>query len=90
MPHTGLTFTRQAIDDFNRILITYKDGAAITFSDIGRVQDSVQEIRGATRLGLPGLTQGISAVAIQVRKQSGTNTVQIAQAVRTARPAKFS
>src|SRR5262249_10563358 len=70
-------------DDFNRILITYKDGAAVTFGDVGRVQDSVQEIRRATRLGLPGLPQGISAVAIQVRKQSGTNTVEVVDRVLT-------
>jgi HAE1 family hydrophobic/amphiphilic exporter-1 len=36
------------VDDFNRIVISYKDGAAITFADVGRVQDAVEEVRNAT------------------------------------------
>ena len=28
------------VNDFNRIVLTYKDGAAITFADVGRVQDT--------------------------------------------------
>src|SRR5262249_58387548 len=54
------------VNDFNRIVLTYKDGAAVTFADIGRVQDTVQEIRGATRLGgdataIPAITLSRSA-----------------------------
>ena len=34
------------VEDFNRIVIAYRaDGSVITFADIGRVQDSVQEVR---------------------------------------------
>src|SRR5262245_23366366 len=62
------------VDDFNRVVLTYKDGAAVTFADIGRVQDTVQEIRGATRLGVDG--QAIPAISLSVQKQSGTNTVE--------------
>ena len=37
------------VEDFNRIVISYRaDGSVITFGDVGRVQDSVQEIRSAT------------------------------------------
>ena len=63
------------VEDFNRIILTYRDGSAITFGDIGRVQDSVQEVRFATRL------TGIPAVGIQVRKQSGSNTVEVVDRV---------
>ena len=64
------------VDDFNRIVISYRaDGSVITFADVGRVQDSVQEVRRATRLN------GIPAIAISVRKQSGTNTVEVADRV---------
>jgi HAE1 family hydrophobic/amphiphilic exporter-1 len=67
------------VNDFNRIVLTYKDGAAITFADIGRVQDTVQEVRGATRLGVDG--QAIPAITLSVQKQSGTNTVEVVDRV---------
>jgi multidrug efflux pump subunit AcrB len=68
------------VADFNRIVLTYKDGAVITFGDVGHVQDSVQEIRNATRLAPDG-GAGIPAVTIMVRKQSGTNTVEVVDRV---------
>jgi HAE1 family hydrophobic/amphiphilic exporter-1 len=67
------------VDDFNRIVLTYKDGAAITFADIGRVQDTVQEIRGANRLAVDG--QSIPSISLSVQKQSGTNTVEVVDRV---------
>jgi HAE1 family hydrophobic/amphiphilic exporter-1 len=63
------------VEDFNRIIITYRDGSAITFGDVGTVKDSVQEVRGATRL------TGVPAVGIQIRKQSGSNTVEVVDRV---------
>ena len=67
------------VNDFNRIVLTYKDGAAITFADVGRVQDTVQEIRNATRLAVDG--KSIPSVSIFVVKQSGTNTVEVVDRV---------
>src|SRR5437867_902303 len=65
------------VEDFNRIVLSYRaDGSVITFGDVGRVQDSVQEIRNATRLS------GTSALGVQVRKQSGTNTVEVVDRVQ--------
>ena len=65
------------VEDFNRIVISYRaDGSVITFGDVGRVQDSVQEVRNATRLS------GTPAIGVQVRKQSGTNTVEVVDRVQ--------
>jgi HAE1 family hydrophobic/amphiphilic exporter-1 len=65
------------VEDFNRIVIAYRaDGSVITFADIGRVQDSVQEVRSATRLS------GTPAIGMQIRKQSGTNTVEVVDRVQ--------
>ena len=65
------------VEDFNRIVISYRaDGSVITFADVGRVQDSVQEVRSATRLS------GTPAIGVQVRKQSGTNTVEVVDRVQ--------
>jgi HAE1 family hydrophobic/amphiphilic exporter-1 len=67
----------RSVDDFNRIVISYRaDGSVITFGDVGRVQDSVQEIRSASRLN------GISSVSVMIRKQSGTNTVEVVDRVQ--------
>jgi HAE1 family hydrophobic/amphiphilic exporter-1 len=63
------------VDDFNRIIIAYRDGSNITFGDIGRVADAVQEIRGINKLN------GEASIGLQVRKQSGTNTVEVADRV---------
>ena len=65
------------VDDFNRIVISYRaDGSVVTFKDVGRVQDSVQEVRSATRLS------GTPAVGVMVRKQSGTNTVEVVDRIQ--------
>ncbi|MBZ5556797.1 MAG: efflux RND transporter permease subunit [Acidobacteriia bacterium] len=65
------------VEDFNRIIISYRsDGSVVTFGDIGRVQDSVQEIRSATRLS------GTPAIGVQIRKQSGTNTIEVVDRVQ--------
>src|SRR6476619_3036328 len=67
----------RTVEDFNRIVISYRaDGSVVTFGDIGRVQDSVQEIKSATRLS------GTPAIGVQVRKQSGTNTVEVVDRVQ--------
>jgi hydrophobic/amphiphilic exporter-1 (mainly G- bacteria), HAE1 family len=70
------------VNDFNRIVLAYRaDGSVITFADVGKVSDAVQEIRFATRLAADGAPEGVSAVSLSVRKQSGTNTVEVVDRV---------
>jgi len=65
------------VEDFKRIVISYRaDGSVITFSDVGQVVDAVQEVRSATRLS------GTPAIGVQVRKQSGTNTIEVVDRVQ--------
>ena len=64
------------VSDFNRIVLTYRNGSAITFGDIGRVEDSAGEVRSAHR------TNGKASVAMLVRKQSGTNTLEVVDRVK--------
>jgi len=67
----------RAVEDFNRIVLSYRaDGSVITFGDVGQVVDSVQEVRSATRLS------GTPAIGVQVRKQSGTNTIEVVDRVQ--------
>jgi HAE1 family hydrophobic/amphiphilic exporter-1 len=63
------------VSDFNRIIIAYRDGSAVTFADVGRVEDAVQEVRNASR------RNGVTNVGLQIRKQSGTNTVAVVDRV---------
>jgi hydrophobic/amphiphilic exporter-1 (mainly G- bacteria), HAE1 family len=64
------------VDDFNRIIIAYRaDGSTIKFQDVGRVVDTFEEPRSIARLN------GLTAVTLMIRKQSGTNTVEVVDSV---------
>ncbi len=64
--------------ELNDIVITAAAGAPVRIRDVARVEDGEEEARSYSSLN------GQAAVALIVRKQSGANTVQVAQAVRTA------
>jgi HAE1 family hydrophobic/amphiphilic exporter-1 len=61
--------------DFSRIILSQQNGSVITFGDIGRVSDTVQEIRQIARV------DGQPSVSLEVRKQSGSNTVAVVDAI---------
>jgi hydrophobic/amphiphilic exporter-1 (mainly G- bacteria), HAE1 family len=63
------------VDDFARIVLSYKDGSVITVGDVARVTDSIEEVRSQTRL------DGENAVSMSIRKQTGTNTVAVVDRV---------
>ncbi len=63
------------VRDFNRIILAYRDGSVVTFGDIGRVVDTVEEPRSLGRL------DGRPAISLMIRKQSGTNTVAVVDGV---------
>ncbi len=63
------------VDDFNRIVLAYRDGSAVQLQDVARITDSIEEVRSSTRL------DGETAVSLMIRKQSGTNTVAVVDRV---------
>ncbi|RPJ55088.1 MAG: efflux RND transporter permease subunit [Acidobacteria bacterium] len=65
----------QKVEDFNRIILAYRNGATVTFGDVGRVLDTVEEPRSLARLN------DQTAISLQIRKQSGTNTVAVVDAI---------
>lgn len=65
-----------SLDDISNLTIVSARGAPLRIKDIATVQDTTAEVTSYSRLN------GKDSVAIQVRKQSGTNTVQIAERVR--------
>jgi HAE1 family hydrophobic/amphiphilic exporter-1 len=66
----------QAAPQFNDLILANRKGYPIRVRDIGRAEDSIEEPRGLTRL------DGQNAVSLFIQKQSGTNTVQISDAVQ--------
>jgi HAE1 family hydrophobic/amphiphilic exporter-1 len=62
--------------DFNNIAVSSRGGYAVKISDIGYAEDSSEEQRTTARLN------GQPAVTLVVSKQSGQNTVAVADAVK--------
>ena len=65
------------VEDFNEIFIANRGGYNVKVKDIGYVQDGVEEVRTEARLN------GNPAVVLVVSKQSGTNTVNVAEEVKS-------
>lgn len=63
-------------EEINNMVVAYREGAAIRISDIGFVEDGLEEERSMAAL------DGSRAIALLVRRQSGTNTVEVAHAVK--------
>ncbi|HEX3726921.1 MAG TPA: efflux RND transporter permease subunit, partial [Pirellulales bacterium] len=62
-------------EEFNELIVANREGYPIRIRDVGRAEDSVEEPRGLTRL------DGENAVSLFIQKQSGTNTVKVADGV---------
>ncbi|HET9325416.1 MAG TPA: efflux RND transporter permease subunit [Candidatus Eisenbacteria bacterium] len=65
-------------EDFANVIVATRDGSSIRLGQVARVEDAQEEERDAAYL------DGQRAVAVEVRKQSGGNTVAIAEAVHEA------
>jgi len=63
-------------EDFAKLIIGSANGRPITIGDVGTVSDGFVEPRNLTRL------DGQAAVSLELRKQSGTNTVQVIDKVK--------
>ncbi len=62
--------------EFDAVVIGSKNGYPVHIRDIGRTEDSIEEPRTLARL------DGENAVSLVIQKQSGTNTVAVAQQVK--------
>lgn len=62
--------------DFNDIVVTMVNGAPVKISDIAKVEDTGEEIQTISYLN------GVPAVTLSVKKQSGTNTVEVIENVK--------
>ncbi|MEO8140087.1 MAG: efflux RND transporter permease subunit [Gemmatimonadota bacterium] len=62
---------------FKPLIVTYRNGSPVRLQDLGRVIDSVQDTKAASWFN------GTRAIVLSVQRQPGTNTVAVAQRVRT-------
>src|SRR5918995_1878137 len=64
------------LDEIKNIVVTTRDGVPVYMRDIAEVRDTTEDRRSFMRIN------GVNGIRMQVTKQSGTNTVQIAQGVK--------
>jgi multidrug efflux pump len=67
-------------DDYKRLIVAYRNGAAVHLSDIGEVTDGVENIRNA------GLANGKPAVLIILYRQPGANIISTVDRVKALMP----
>src|SRR5574341_1181436 len=63
---------------FNDLVVTYRHGRLIKLKDIGSAEDGLEDERSVTRFN------GKTAVGLSVKRQSGENTVAVAERVKAA------
>ncbi|HEX9020322.1 MAG TPA: efflux RND transporter permease subunit, partial [Nitrospirota bacterium] len=63
---------------FNGLVIAYRHGRLIKLRDIGSAEDGLEDERSITRF------DGKTAVGLSVKRQSGENTVAVAERVKSA------
>ncbi|CAG0967325.1 Multidrug resistance protein MdtC [Phycisphaerales bacterium] len=61
---------------FADVVITMADGVPVLLRDVGSAEDGVKEARSSARLN------GRAAVSLEVRRQSGANTVEVIEGVK--------
>ena len=60
---------------FRPLIVAWRNGAPVRLQDLGKVEDDVQDNRVAAWYN------GVRSVVLAIRRQPGTNTVQVADAV---------
>jgi len=66
--------------DYEPVIVAYRNGAAVRVRDVGRAEDSVEDIRAA------GYVNGKPAVMVIVFRQPGANIIQAVDGVRAVLP----
>ncbi|HEU4886677.1 MAG TPA: efflux RND transporter permease subunit, partial [Thermoanaerobaculia bacterium] len=63
-------------EEFGNIPLATVSGTAVRVRDVARIEDSMAEVESAATVG------GKSAVVVQIRKQSGTNAIQVVDGIK--------
>lgn len=66
----------ESIEEFADIVVAFQDGAPTLLGDVARVEDGLEDERTYAELG------GVPGVSLELRRQSGENTVEVADRVK--------
>jgi HAE1 family hydrophobic/amphiphilic exporter-1 len=65
---------------FGELIVAYRNGAPVRLNELGRVKDDVQTNRAAAWFN------GTRSITLAIQRQPGTNTVEVANAVKALLP----
>lgn len=68
----------EQLSDFKKLNVAIKNGYTVKLGDIADIEDGIEDRKSFARL------DGKRAVSLQIQKQSGTNTVKVAEDVKKA------
>ncbi len=66
----------ETVREFGAVVVAFRDGAPTRLADVARIEDGVEDERTFAEL------DGVQGVSLEVRRQSGRNTVEVARAIR--------
>jgi hydrophobic/amphiphilic exporter-1 (mainly G- bacteria), HAE1 family len=64
--------------DFNDLVVATINGQPVRVRDLGQAEDGTKEQRSVSRLN------GVPTVSLEIRRQSGANTIEVIEGVKTA------
>jgi multidrug efflux pump len=67
-------------NEYNPLIVAYRNGAPVRISDIGQAVDSVEDLRNA------GYANGKPSVVVTVNRQPGANIIDTVDQIRAAMP----
>ena len=68
----------ESVPEFGNIVVAFREGSPIWLRDVARIEDGMEDERTYAELG------GKRGVSLEIRRQSGKNTVAVASEVRAA------
>ena len=68
----------ESVEELRELVVATRDKTVIRLQDVARVEDGSEDLRSIARFN------GLPAVGLGIQKQSGTNTVEVAQGVKAA------
>jgi HAE1 family hydrophobic/amphiphilic exporter-1 len=71
-------------EEYGNIVVTYRNGAPVRLSELGRVIDSIQNDKSAAWFNSGG--SDIRSIILAIQKQPGTNTVEVVDSIKTLLP----
>jgi HAE1 family hydrophobic/amphiphilic exporter-1 len=65
-----------SVEELKNLVVAERDGTTISLRELGKVDDGFEDLRNIARFN------GLPAIGLGIRKQSGTNTTEVIDAVK--------